>query len=52
MADAPEHAPKAAAATGPTEPPPPADAAIPAFITSLQNAVAGSVTHVSLYLGD
>ena len=52
MADAPEHAPKAAAATGPTEPPPPADAPVPPYITSLSNGVAGSVTHVSLYLGD
>ena len=52
MADAPEHAPKAAVPTGPTEPAPPADAALPVFITSLQNRVAGSVTQVSLYLGD
>ena len=52
MADAPEHAPKAAVATGPVEPAPPADAAIPAFITSLQNGVNGSVAQLSLYLGD
>ena len=52
MADAPEHAPKVAAPTGPVEPAPPADAVLPAFITSLQNAVAGSVAQVSLYLGD
>jgi NADH-quinone oxidoreductase subunit C len=44
------HVPKAAAPTGPPDPPPPADAVIPAFITSLQNAVAG--TTLSLYLGD
>src|SRR5436305_7098399 len=47
-----EHVPKAAVPTGPVEPAPPADAAIPAFITSLQNRVAGSVAQLSLYLGD
>ena len=52
MADAPEHAPRAAAPSGPTEPAPPADAAIPAFVTSLQDNVAGSVAQLSLYLGD
>jgi NADH-quinone oxidoreductase subunit C len=52
VADAPEHAPKVAAPTGPVEPSPPADAVLPAFITSLQNGVAGSVAQVSLYLGD
>ena len=52
MADAPEHAPKAAVATGPTEPAPPEGTALPAFITSLQNAVPGSVAQISLYLGD
>jgi NADH-quinone oxidoreductase subunit C len=52
MADAPEHAPKAAVATGPTEPAPPEGTALPAFITSLQNTVAGSVAQISLYLGD
>ncbi|HUK37074.1 MAG TPA: NADH-quinone oxidoreductase subunit C, partial [Vicinamibacterales bacterium] len=51
MADAPEHAPKAAAPTGPVEPAPPADAKIPAFITSLQG-IAGVVAQLSLYLGD
>jgi len=50
MAD--EHVPKVAAPTGPTEPAPPADAAVPAFITSLQSSVTGSVAQVSLYLGD
>jgi DNA-binding response OmpR family regulator len=40
MAETPEHAPKVAPPMGPTEPAPPADAVIPAFITSLQNAVA------------
>jgi len=38
--------------TGPTEPPPPAGTELPAFITSLQAAVAGSVTSISYYLGD
>jgi NADH-quinone oxidoreductase subunit C len=52
VADAPEHAPKAAAPTGPTEPPPPADAAVPGFITSLTKGVPGSVAQLSLYLGD
>ena len=42
--------PKAAPPTGPPDPPPPADAVVPAFITSLQQAVAG--TTLSLYLGD
>ncbi len=46
------HVPKAAAPTGPPDPPPPADAVLPAFITSLQTAVAGSVSQVSYYLGD
>src|SRR6184192_3984344 len=52
VADAPEHAPKAAAPTGPPDPAPPADVAIPAFIASLQSGVAGSVERVSYYLGD
>jgi NADH-quinone oxidoreductase subunit C len=34
------------------EPPPGADVAVPAFITSLQGAVPGSVTALSYYLGD
>jgi NADH-quinone oxidoreductase subunit C len=44
--------PKAAAPTGPPDPPPPADAVLPAFITALQAGVAGSVSQVSYYLGD
>jgi NADH-quinone oxidoreductase subunit C len=44
------HVPKVAPPTGPPDPPPPADAVLPAFITSLQKAVAG--TTLSLYLGD
>src|SRR4051812_26642768 len=50
MAD--EHVPKAAAPTGPAEPAPPADAVIPAFITSVQAAVSGGVTQISVHLGD
>ncbi len=48
----PEHAPKAAAPTGPTEPAPPADRPIPSFIQSLQSAIPGSVVHVSYWVGD
>jgi NADH-quinone oxidoreductase subunit C len=44
------HVPKVAPPTGPPDPPPPADAVLPAFITSLQKAVSG--TTLSLYLGD
>jgi NADH-quinone oxidoreductase subunit C len=47
-----DHVPKVAAPTGPVEPAPPADAVVPAFVTSLQNGVAGSVAQLSLYLGD
>jgi len=50
---APAHAPpKAAAPAGPTEPPPPADMAQPAFLATLQAAVPGSVTAVSYFVGD
>jgi NADH/F420H2 dehydrogenase subunit C len=42
--------PKAAPPTGPPDPPPPTDAVLPAFITSLQKAVAGIT--LSYYLGD
>jgi NADH-quinone oxidoreductase subunit C len=44
------HVPKAAAPTGPPDPPPPADAVVPGFIASLQTAISG--TTLSLYLGD
>ena len=47
-----DHVPKAAAPTGPTDPPPPADAQIPAPIASLQQAIPDGVTGLSLYLGD
>src|ERR1019366_6052453 len=55
MADdpkAPAHVPKAAAPTGPVEPPPPADLAQPAFMATLQAAVPGSITSVSYFVGD
>ena len=47
-----EHPPKAAPPAGPVEPPPPADAAVPPFITSLQTAMPGAVTHLSYFVGD
>ena len=47
-----EHVPKAAAPTGPPDPPPPADAAVPAFAATLQAAVPGAVTHISYWVGD
>jgi NADH-quinone oxidoreductase subunit C len=49
---APHPPPAPAPPSGPTEPPPPADMAIPAFITTLQATLADSVTHVSYYIGD
>jgi NADH-quinone oxidoreductase subunit C len=47
-----EHAPKVAAPAGPPDPPPAADAAVPAFIASLQTSMPGAVARVSYYLGD
>ena len=47
-----EHAPKAAAPTGPPDPPPPADKTPPAFIATLQSAIAGSVAQISYWVGD
>ena len=47
-----EHPPKAAAPIGPPDPPPPADVTPPAFISSLQAAVPGSVSHLSYWVGD
>jgi NADH-quinone oxidoreductase subunit C len=52
MAEAPAHAPKAAAPTGPPDPPPPADVMAPAFIAALEAAIPGCVTKVSYWLGD
>ena len=51
-AKAEAHVPKASAPTGPPDPPPPADIAVPPFIASLQAEVPGSVARVSYYLGD
>jgi NADH-quinone oxidoreductase subunit C len=51
-AGAAAHVPKAAPATGPSDPPPPADVTVPAFIGSLQAAIPGGVTALSYYLGD
>jgi NADH-quinone oxidoreductase subunit C len=47
-----EHVPKAVPPTGPPDPAPPADKTPPAFIASLQSAIAGAVTHVSYWVGD
>ena len=46
------HDTKPAPPSGPTDPPPPAGAEIPAFITALQAAVPGGVTQISFYVGD
>ncbi len=47
------HAPAAPAPPrGPTDPPPAAGVSVPAFITTLQNTVPGSVGAMSFYLGD
>jgi NADH-quinone oxidoreductase subunit C len=48
-----EHKPPAPAVpTGPAEPPPPADKPLPPFITELQAALPGVVTHISFWVGD
>jgi NADH-quinone oxidoreductase subunit C len=46
------HAPKPAPPAGPPDPPPPAGTALPAFVTALQAAVPGGVSHVSYWVGD
>jgi NADH-quinone oxidoreductase subunit C len=51
-AKAADHVPKAAPATGPSEPPPPAEMVVPAYIAALQAAIPGSVEHVSYFVGD
>ena len=52
-AGAPKPAPaKTAPPSGPTEPPPPGDMALPVFITTLQGALPDSVSHISYYVGD
>jgi NADH-quinone oxidoreductase subunit C len=47
-----EHVPKAAAPTGPPDPPPPADKVPPAFVASLQASMPDAVTQVSYWVGD
>ena len=47
-----EHVPKAAPATGPAEPPPPAGTAVPPYIATLQGTNPAAVTALSYYLGD
>ena len=49
---APHPPPAPAPPSGPTEPAPPADMAVPAYIASLQAAVADGVSAVSFYVGD
>jgi len=46
------HPPTVAPPSGPTDPPPPADAKLPEFITALQAAMPDAVSQVSFYLGD
>ena len=49
----PEHKPAAAAApTGPVDPPPPGDTPVPAFISTLQDALPDAVTQLSFWVGD
>jgi NADH-quinone oxidoreductase subunit C len=47
-----EHAPKATPPSGPADQPPPAGATPPAFIATLQAAIAGSVPQISYWVGD
>lgn len=47
-----EHVKTAPAPAGPSDPPPPADTEIPAFITALQAARPGSIEQVSYWVGD
>jgi len=51
-AKAAAHDTKPAPPSGPTDPPPPAGAQVPAFITALQAAVPGGVDQITFYLGD
>jgi NADH-quinone oxidoreductase subunit C len=43
---------KPAAPAGPTDPPPPAGVAVPAFITQLQAGIPGGVEQLSFFVGD
>src|SRR5262249_48641781 len=48
-----EHKPPAAAApVAPADPPPPANIAVPAFITERQSVLPGTVTQLSYWVGD
>jgi NADH-quinone oxidoreductase subunit C len=47
-----EHVPKAAAPVGPPDPPPPANVAVPDFISALQAAIPGGVASLSYWVGD
>jgi NADH-quinone oxidoreductase subunit C len=47
-----EHAPKAAPPTGPTDPPPPADKTLPAFLATLQASMPEAVVQFSYWVGD
>jgi len=49
---APHPPPAPAPPSGPTDPPPPADKTAPPFIATLQAAIAGSVAHISYWVGD
>ncbi len=51
-AKAVEHAPKASGPTGPTDPPPPAGMAAPAFVATLEAGVPGGVAALSYWVGD
>lgn len=47
-----EHVKTAPAPAGPPDPPPPADAVVPEFISALQSALPGAVERLSLFVGD
>ncbi len=47
-----EHVKTAPAPAGPTDPPPPPDVPVPAFISALQAARAGAVDQLSYWVGD
>src|SRR5262245_51657623 len=49
---APPHAAAPAPPSGPPDPRPPAGTAVPAFITALQNTIAGGVSAISYWVGD
>jgi NADH-quinone oxidoreductase subunit C len=51
-AKAAAHDTKPAPPSGPTDPPPPAGAQVPSFITALQAAVPGGVEQITFYVGD